>query len=200
MHHLSNWTLKKLPLIQKGKEAEKAQSALNAEIDRLKSDLKASEGKVKGLEKDISLLNKEHAKALKAKDESLQQKVSSAVKAALGDASEKIIADYKVSDEFVGYGFEYLERGIKATARWAEAKEKEVGTLKASDLVGLGFGDAQFAKALQDLEDEVVAPEETATLGETEAGGAGHADDQAEVTNVNQINQSEDVYTSLPEL
>ena len=107
MHHLSNWTLRKLPLIQKGQEAEKVQSTLNAEIDCLKSEVKDSEKKVRGLEKDISQLGKDHAAALK--DDVLQQKVNSAVRAALDDASEKIISDYKSSDEFMSFGFAYLE-------------------------------------------------------------------------------------------
>ena len=190
LHHLSNWTLKNLPLIKKGKEAEKSQSSLAAEVERLKSELQQSEGKVKGLEKNISQLAKDHSKALKAKDDVLQQKVDSAVKAALEDASGQAVADYKASDEFMGFGFEYLGRGIKATAKWAEVREKEVGTLKASDFDGLGFADPVFAKVLLQVEDEAIAPARTATMAETEVGGTERPDDTAEVTNEGQPDQT----------
>ena len=138
---------------------------------------------MRGLEKDISQLGKDHIVALKAKDDVLQQKVNSAVRAALDDASEKIISDYKSSDEFMSFVFEYLERGIKATTKWADIREREAGTLKASDFMGLSFADPQFAQALQEVEEEAAAPVETATLEVTEVGGGDPCDDAAEVTN-----------------
>ena len=188
MHQFVNWTLKKLPLIEKGKEAEKVQDSLNAEVDRLKTAFEGSDKKVKQLEKEISKLKKDHTSALKAKDDVLQQKVDAAVKAALEDASEKILADYKVSDEFISFGFEYLERGVKATGKWAVAKEKESGSLAASDFVGLGFANPQFAQALQEVEEEVAAPAETVPLEVTETEGTNPQDDGVEVTNVSQGN------------
>ena len=187
-----NWTLRKLPLIEKGKEAEKVQSTLNAEIDRLKTVSASSDNKVKLLEKEISKLKKDHASDLKAKDDLLQQKVDAAVKAALDDASEKIIADYKASPEFMAFAFQYLERGVKATSRWAATKEMEVGKLASSDFVDLSFADPQFAQALEELENEAegAVPAETAPLEVSETAGI-HPEGDVEVENIGHHDQSE---------
>ena len=45
MYQLSNWTLRKLPLIQKGQEAEKVETTLKAEIARLRTELQEAETK-----------------------------------------------------------------------------------------------------------------------------------------------------------
>ena len=193
-HQFVNWTLKKLPLIDKGKEAERVQSSLNAEVDRLKTVSANSDNKIKQLEREISKLKKDHASDLKAKDDLLQQKVDAAVKAALEDASEQIIAEYKASPQFMAFSFEYLERGVKATGRWAAMKEKEVGKLTSSDFVDLSFADPQFSQALEELENEAkgAAPAETAPLEVSETTSAHHEGD-AEVANVGHHDQSEGI-------
>jgi len=119
LHCLANWTL---PLIQKGQDAEKVEK-----------------------EKDqVATLKADHDKALKAKDESMKASIDSTVKAALAKAKDQIIVDYKVSDEFMDFGFDYLERGIKAAGRWAALKHAETGSLSPDYFVDHGFGDPRL--------------------------------------------------------
>lgn len=142
---LSNYTKRKLLLIQKGVDSEKEVADLKAKIDKLEVDLK---------EKDrlMSDAAKAHDKALKDDQARQQGKVDAAVKAALEEATPQIIEDYKNSDEFVDFSFDYLGRGIQATAKWAAYKEQEVGSLKAGDFIGLRFADPLFAKSLREVE------------------------------------------------
>ena len=131
MHHYVNWTLGKLPLIEKGREAEKNEAVLHTEVANLKVALMASEATVKGLQKDMDKMKADHNTALKAQTDSLQRKVDVDVKATLDDASESLLRKYKVSDEFVSFSLEYLKRGIKATNRWDAMKQESYGSVLA---------------------------------------------------------------------
>ena len=189
MHHYVNWTLGKLPLIEKGREAEKNEAALNTEVANLKAALAASEATVKGLQQDMGKMKTDHDAALKAQTDSLQSKVDVAVKAALEDASESFLREYKVSDEFISFGFEYMERGVKAACVWAAMKEKESGTLAAADFVGLGFADPMLARALEEVEEGGAAPSEVAPPDDTVTGDVTAHDEGVEVATSGQADE-----------
>ena len=92
-------------MIQKGQDAEKSEKSWKADLEKVKGDLKKERYLVTNLKAN-------HEKALKAKDESIKSSIDAAIKVALAKAKDQIIADYKLSHEFVDFNFDYLERGI----------------------------------------------------------------------------------------
>lgn len=160
MLRLANYTKLKLPLIQKGRDAEKAEAAWKKEVNGLKTE-------VKSLKDQLADEKKEHDRALKAERDAPDKRVDAAVKAALENASPQIIQNYKESDEFMNFSLDYLGRGVRTTAKWASYKEQQVGSLKSEDFVGLWLDDPLFGQSLQEVElASATAAEVTETVAE----------------------------------
>ena len=156
----------------KFQEADRAiqhEALLQTELDTARAELGTARAELEGVRVEhtrvLNELKTQYEADLKAKDDLIKDKdaalnnLGAHFKTELEGAVRKAGADaveaYKVSDEFQGFGLEYLERGIRTACRWVVLKFADVVTTIRPSLEAVQLDDPLIAEALAQVESQV---------------------------------------------
>ena len=157
---------------QKFHEAERAiqqEADLRTELDTARAELESARTEharvldelTKQHDADLQakdLLIKDKDLLIKGKDEALlnlEAQHKTDLEAAIKKAEADAVEAYKTSDEFQGFGLEYLERGIRTACRWVVLKFGDVVSSVRPSLEGVQLDDPLIAEALNQVEAQV---------------------------------------------